>query len=137
MDNIFYWAIAGVALMLLEIMSATFYLIFLGIACLFVATVLYFSPGIEIWEQFLLFSIFSLSLTLSFRKKLLQSWRTKVDFKTDQVLLLTEDVPPHEQVFISYQGTLWSAYNTSAELLKKGSHCKISKIDGVTLHLTK
>lgn len=131
------WACVGIALIVLEIFTTTFFLLFFGIAALVVSVIKLF--GLEdLPTELIIFAAIGLAGTLIFRKKIMKSISSKPDLKIDKdkVVTVTEDIASKETGSITYRGSPWKAFNDSDYDLKKGDSAIISKIDGIRLILT-
>ncbi len=128
------WAIIGISLMIAEIFTLSFVLIFFGVAALIVAGLV--AMGLNnISIEIFIFAMIGLSGIFLFRKKMAASLKTKTKITSDvnQKLDLTDDIPAGKHARISYQGTLWTTHNESGNDLKKGDRVFITKTDGINL----
>jgi inner membrane protein len=130
----YIWAIIGVGLIIFEVFTSTFFILFFGVAALVVAGLKAF--GLDHLEtEILIFAAVGLAGTLIFRKKLLKSFQStaKVSADREKVITLSHTVPAKGSAQISYQGTMWTAVNEGQIDLPEGAHAVISRVDGVKL----
>lgn len=131
------WAIAGLVLLITEVLTQTFVFFFLGIAALAVAGTKVLGLNHPSFEL-ILFSIVSLGLIGLLRKKLLHQMHSpkKAFTQDEQVeIVLSSDLPANGTGTIEYQGVPWSALNVSAHPLKKGEVALIERADGLQLRI--
>lgn len=131
------WVLLGVVLIVAEILSMSFVLLFFGIAALMtalVSTVI----GHYLTIELTLFALLSLSGLLLFRKKLLDNLQKEKDFKNDEskIITLSHTIPAGSSAPISYQGSLWTAQNISNRDLNAGEKVMIQRTEGVQLFVT-
>lgn len=132
------WLILGIGLIIVEMVSATFMLLFFGIAALLVALLALL--GMEsLTLQILVFALFGLSSLVVFREKIKKLISSKnspmVDGLQNVHIQLDADIPAHGSNTIGHQGTTWIAVNNTDVDMKVGDHVVISKVDGVKLIL--
>lgn len=131
------WIISGLMLIIGEMLSAGFFLLFIALGCF--AAALVASLGHPFAYQCSTCAVFSIVGVLTLRKpiqkKLLQSIEISVDLGKE--ILVDQSIPPHHQVRISYQGTTWLATNLDSESLNPGERAIIVGIDGNVLLIRK
>jgi membrane protein implicated in regulation of membrane protease activity len=135
------WGIVGLGLLILELLTVSFFLMFFGIAALVVA-VLKWTGLNDFATEMTIFSLVGVVGTFFFRSKLvnkLQSRQTGNSSQTDQnqEIHLSADVPAGGQALIEYQGANWTAINNGSETLTAGTKVRIERIDGVKIIITK
>jgi membrane protein implicated in regulation of membrane protease activity len=105
------WAIAGFVLIIVELMTGTFYLLVLGIAALIGAAAAYF--GADVWVQVALAAATSL-IGIYFVRKWLSS-RPKVEKSArsldvgQTVVLESWTNQPAGMARVKYRGSMWDA----------------------------
>lgn len=130
------WALLGVLLIILEMVTLNFVLLFFGVAGLVTAVARL--CGIDnVSIEFLLFGLLGAAGVLFLRKPLLQTFPHHGHYTGDRAerLHLTSDVPPGGEVQVEYQGAPWTAINESSSLLKSGSKAAITRVEGVRLFI--
>lgn len=132
------WAILGIILVVAEIFTSTFVLLFLGISAIIVAAIKFFGLS-HLATELIIFAILSLAGILFFRKKFVEGLQVKGKFSIDgeQKLVLTAAIPAQSSAVIQYQGTTWTAVNESDEDYAQGRSVIIDRTEGVKLVLKK
>ena len=129
------WACLGIALVIGEMLTGTFILLFFGASALVVAGLR--AVGIVdslIWE-IILFSVLGVAATVVLRRKFGKALKPSEGFESDKTLVLSIDINPGESATIDYQGSKWNATNTSHEVLKSGRTVHIVRMEGVRLFI--
>lgn len=130
------WAVFGLLLIVTEMFTATFFLLFFGLAALLVAGARLI--GLDHFNtELLIFSILGVASILIFRKKLVSGLQPADSSKTDEneILILSETVPAGLEGKIEYQGSQWTACNDTDRDMAKGSKVAIAKTQGAKLIL--
>ena len=111
-----YWLYAGVALILLEIMTPGLVSLFFGLAALTVALIVWLMPTLAQGWQWLLFSALSVLYLVLLRKSLKSvfSGTRKVsddpdDGFTGKLALVTQPIAPNRPGRVELGGTTWTA----------------------------
>lgn len=130
------WAVLGLALLIIEIFTMTFALVFFGMAALIVS-VLAWSGMDNITLQILVFTVLGIVDMFLLRKRLMSALQAKKNLPMDesQHITLTADVPAGQSAQIMYQGATWIAINETAVDFKKGDNAVIARMDGVKIVL--
>lgn len=132
------WAILGIILVVAEIFTSTFVLLFLGISAIIIAVIKFFGLD-HLGTELIIFAILSLAGIFLFRKKFVEGLQVKGHFSIDgeQKLVLTTAIPAHGSASVDYQGTTWTAVNESDEDYAKGRTVIIDRTEGIKLILRK
>ncbi len=129
------WATFGVVLILAEVFTSTFVLLFFGTAALLVSLVKAFGLD-NLPLEIGIFGVLGIALTAIMRKKIMLSLGHRTEtYRADESVMLEMDIGPGETTTIFYQGTDWTAVNDSQETLAKGKRAKIVRTEGVRLFL--
>jgi len=108
-----YWAVAGVALMLLELALASFFIVWFGLGAVLVALVLWVAPGTSIGAQVLVWSAASVGLALLwfkvFRAGVQRGPQWSAEDALGEVGLLTLPVTPFQRGKVRFQKPLMGA----------------------------
>lgn len=134
------WAVAGLALIVAEMFTATFFLLFFGIAGLIIAMARHFFGLDHLNTELSMFAAIGVAGVLIFRGKLLSSFQSKdkgAKIDEDRTLVLSDDVPAGSEAKVNYQGTQWTAINNTAEHMAKGTRVAIDHTDGIKIILKK
>jgi membrane protein implicated in regulation of membrane protease activity len=140
MSAFIIWLIIGLVLIVAEIVTTTFILLFFGVGAIVTAVVA--ALGLEsIAAQIILCTIVSGSGIFLFRGKLRSSLEAKNPMAGndmhDEKLELSEDIPPGATAKIMFRGSPWTALNDSPDTMRKGQTVKIARTDGIKLILEK
>ncbi len=128
------WLIIGVLLMVSEVFTGAFFLIFFGAAALVVATINYVSEP-SVTTNLLLFAGLGITLVLTIRRKIVRSIRREGSFKPETEVMVSLHLPPGETGTINYQGSPWTATNIGSEALEVHSTAIVERIEGNRLFI--
>jgi membrane protein implicated in regulation of membrane protease activity len=129
------WIAVGLVLLIIEVFTLSFVVLFFGIAALAVALFKFTTNTNNLALELVIFAVLGVSCLLGFRNKLRQTFNKGARVNTDAstIIDLSESVAPHKNAKIEYQGTLWDAYNDSDLHLKAGEKAIIVRTDGIKL----
>lgn len=132
----YVWAILGIVLLITEVFTSTFFILFFGISALLVAMLRVVGLN-HLATEIIVFAVIGIAGTLIFRSKIVNSFRSTktVSSDKDQLIKLTEDIASGETGSVYYQGVPWTAINDSKVDFNKGETAVIDRIDGVKLIL--
>jgi membrane protein implicated in regulation of membrane protease activity len=140
MDSSIVWVILGFILLIIEMATLTFTLIFIALGC-FAAGLISFFPNFSsnYALQIMICAVISVIGLFGFRRQLQSRMLKSITLKSDigKEILVDHNIQPHSTARITYQGTQWQATNLDAEELKKGDRVCIVGIDGITLLIRK
>lgn len=131
------WAVLGLVLIISEIVTGTFFLLFFGVSALVVAllrVIFLDHTAIEV----ILFSVIGIACVLVFRSKIVDSLAKEDKSKsldTNAIIRLSNDLASGGENKIEYRGTLWTAVNTTNYDFKKGEEVLIKSIEGIKLYI--
>ncbi len=134
-----HWLALGLILVALELsVAGGFYILFLGVAAIVISALSLLEVAGPLWVQLLLFSVLSVLSLLFFRSPLLRWMKLDraspdIDSLVGETGVMLDDIPPGEIGRAELRGTVWSARNTSAEILQKGHRCVVVRVDRLTL----
>ena len=130
----YIWAIIGIALIITEVFTNTFFILFFGISALAVALLRMFGLD-HLATEIIIFAVVGTAGTLIFRKKIMESFHStsSVSQDKDTKVILTHEIPAGGMAAIIYQGSTWTAVNESSRDFKKGEAVLIDRVEGVKL----
>jgi hypothetical protein len=139
MSPVIVWAIIGVVLIIIELMSLTFVFAFFGVGALIVSITAWagITPGLN--GQFVVFSVSSLLMMFALRKtakKLFFGSHDKPPDYKGQMVKVVKAIPTGGEGAISYRGSEWIAYSESADAIREGSTVEIISLDGIRAKVT-
>ncbi|HRO66345.1 MAG TPA: NfeD family protein [Pseudobdellovibrionaceae bacterium] len=131
------WIIAGILLVIGEMLSGGFFLLFIALGAF--AGALISSLGAPFFVQASVCAVIAVAGGLLLRKpiqaRLLKTMALEGDVGKE--LNVDQAIAPHQQTRISYQGTSWLATNLDSDPLKVGDRAVIVGIDGNILLIRK
>jgi inner membrane protein len=131
------WVVGGMFLVVLELVTSGFFIIFFGLGAITVGLIANFAPSTSWWLEWLLFTVFSLVYLALFRKRLQSRFEnppaSTVDSLVGGLAIAKESLAPGVVGRVEVRGSAWSARNTSAVVLAAGQRCRVVSVDGLTL----
>jgi membrane protein implicated in regulation of membrane protease activity len=133
-----YWLYAGVALILLEVMTPGLVSLFFGLSALTVALVAWLLPAMGQGWQWIAFSVFSVLYILLFRKTLKKVFsgdkevpgRLSDEF-AGKLAVVVEEIAPNRPGRVEFNGSTWTAEAESE--MPKGASVRICGKKNLTL----
>lgn len=136
------WGLLGLALIVAQLSTGFFDLLFLAVAALMVATGAAIIPGFgdNIALQVVSWLVCSFGAVLVFRRRFPLLFKGKelllgTSDHSGKSVLVVEDVSPDAEGRIRFQGTTWQAYSLG-ETLTAGSSAYILEQDGMKFLVT-
>jgi len=132
------WFVLGAFFMGVELVAidAAFYLMFIGVAAVLTGLAVLADLPMEIWMQWVLFAVLSITSMLMFRKRLYEKLRGNApgfDVITGEYLELEADLKAGASCRQAFRGSTWTVKNTGSSLLVKGTSTQVTQISGLTL----
>src|SRR5262245_41680019 len=137
------WFLFGFLLLLLELAATGgFYFLFFGVGAISVGILAWLTIVEAAWVQLTVFSIFSILALLLFRRRLLQRFGPEtgdavVDSRVGDAETAIDNIEAGEFGKVELRGTAWNAKNGSNRTLARGERCKVQRVDGLSLWVTK
>ena len=136
MEDHWWWAIVGIALVIAELITGTFYLVVIGIAALAGAAVAY--AHYSFWTQAIVAAIVALIgviMVTRFRK--MQVSAPNVSLDVGQSVVLDAWVNESDRrARVRYRNALWDAKVLDEQGAETGRTLYIRHVDGNTLHVS-
>ena len=131
------WALLGLGLVIMEMMTGTFILLFFGFASLLVALTKKLTGFEDVSLEIVAFALVGLAGFFLLRKKMSLGFQTGTVFSTpaDKSLTLNVTIAPHHTTTVSRHGTSWMAINDTDVEMKAGETVIIDRMEGVKLIL--
>lgn len=136
LDGFLLWLVLGLLLMASEMFTGTFHLLFFGLAALVTSALSYF--GLEpFWVQVLAFSLLAAG-GFWWVQKQFGNRRSEGNVNNDvnHEFSLSSDMGPRGEAMVQYQGSLWTAVNTSEKAVSKGQRVKIVRTEGTKIYIS-
>lgn len=132
------WLLLGLVLLVLELVSTGFFIMFFGIGALVVGLVGLAGVHMPPWAQWLLFPVVSVASLMLFRERLqarLQTPHRKVDNIVGESAVATADITAGAMGQVEMRGAVWNAKNDGMEAIAGGQRCRVVLVEGLTLHV--
>jgi membrane protein implicated in regulation of membrane protease activity len=134
------WLLLGLILAALEMVSSGgFYLIFFGVAAMFVGVMALIGLAGPPWLQWVVFALLSVVMLLVFRRPILrmvQVETTQVDSLVGEIAVVVDHViAPGAVGRAELRGSNWSARNLHTADLLHGQRCRVERVDGLMIFL--
>jgi membrane protein implicated in regulation of membrane protease activity len=137
-----YWLYAGIALIILEVMTPGLVSIFFGLSALVVALITWLVPGVPQLAQWLMFSLFSILFIALLRKTLKKTFSGTSEVTEDMFdsfsgkrAVVTEAITPIKTGRVEFNGSGWTA--EADEALDVGTPVRIKCKKNLTLFVEK
>ena len=137
-----YWLYAGIALIILEVMTPGLVSIFFGLSALVVALITWLVPGVPQLAQWLMFSLFSILFIALLRKTLKKTFSGTSEVTEDMFdsfsgkrAVVTEAITPIKTGRVEFNGSNWTA--EAEEELDVGLQVRIKSKKNLTLYVEK
>jgi membrane protein implicated in regulation of membrane protease activity len=136
------WLILGIGLLGVEmfVIDAQFYLVFIGVAAVFVGLIGLSGVTLPEWAEWLVFAVVSLATMFAFRRRIYQLVRGRSGHVQERVTSGDKVVVPMrleqgQECRVEYRGSSWTARNVDAAAIQAGAQAEIVRVDELTLHL--
>lgn len=131
------WIVAGIFLVIGEMLSGGFFLLFIALGAF--AGALASSLGAPFFAQALVCAVIAVAGGLLLRKPIQSRLMKTMALEGDvgKEIQVDQAMPPHQQSRITYQGTSWLATNLDSDALRVGDRAVIVGIDGNILLIRK
>jgi membrane protein implicated in regulation of membrane protease activity len=139
MSPVIVWAIIGVVLIIIELVSVTFVIAFFGVGALIVSLTAWAGITPALNSQFAVFSVSSLLMMFALRKTAKKLFFGSHDIPPDykgQKVKVVKAIPVGGEGAISYRGSEWIAFSESADTIREGSTVEIISLDGIRAKVT-
>jgi hypothetical protein len=136
------WMILGAVLLGAELFAidAQFFLVFLGVAAGLVGLASLLGIALPEWAQWLAFGLLSLTFMFTFRKSLYEKIRGGAigfrDTISGDTVNIVDDLASGADTRAEYRGTHWTVRNSGETLIAGGTRAVITRVDGLTLHVS-
>lgn len=136
------WAVAGLLLIIADVVFGTFFMLFLGMGAILTALAVAIGlPNDLIAAQWLIFAVTSALGLILFRKKLVRSFGkesgSRYEEHVGQHVEVTTDIPHNGQGRVKYRGAEWPAITEDGSALSAGHKATITSTDGIILQVRK
>lgn len=134
------WAIIGIALIILELTTFTFVMMFLGLGAIITAVLTWAGITPEINTQLIAFSASSILLLVVLRKTartLFAASGAQTSDDIGQRAEVTKAIPRGGEGEIRHRGSIWTAVSDAPEDIAEGTSVEITAIEGIRVKVKK
>lgn len=135
------WAALAMVLLIGEMMTATFGLMFFGVAAAVTAVIVIIAPELQPAVQLMIFGALGLIGVLVGRKwikaKLASKAAPAVNLDSNSEFAIDRSLAPGQEGAVLYQGSPWAAKNEGTEPINKGDRVKVIRTNGIKLIIQK
>lgn len=139
-DIVWFWAACAAILLIGEMVTVSFGLLFFGVAAGIVAVLSLIFPNFSLEFQIIVFAILGI-LGAYYGRKTLKKYFVKpapgVDGDSNAIFVVDDDLAPGASGTVTYQGAPWTAINESSEEIKKGDQVQVIRTSGIKLIIKK
>ncbi len=135
-----HWAVIGIGLAVLELLTpGGFFIVFFGLGAFVVAVLMAAGLVEALWLQCLSFSVLSVVSLLLFRNPLLRWMRQRggdgraVDTMVGEVAIATETLAAGGVGRAELRGSTWQARNVGDGPVTLGARCRVVHVDGLVI----
>ena len=134
------WLLLGMILAALEMVSSGgFYLIFFGVAAMFIGLMSLIGLAGPLWLQWVVFALLSVVMLLAFRRpilRMIQVDSSQVDSLVGETAVVIDHlIAPGAVGRAELRGSTWSARNLHTADLAHGQRCRVARVDGLMIFL--
>ncbi len=135
----YIWAIIGIILIFVEVLTTAFVAVFFGIGALITALLVYLKIATGFEVQVIIFSTVSIISVMLFRniaKHLfgIKAEKNYSEYAGDKAVV-EEAIEPNKEGKVLYRGTIWIAYSSEDKRFEKGDTVIIEEVDGIKLRV--
>jgi len=136
------WIAAGALLLVAEaVLPTDFFLVFFGAAGLVVGLALLAGLHAPAWAQWLLFAALSIASLVVVRPRLRRALgKDRMLGHTElvgEVVIAGQEIAADGNGQGELRGTVWKIHNAGGEPLRAGERCRVARVEGLTLHVTR
>jgi membrane protein implicated in regulation of membrane protease activity len=136
------WIAAGALLLVFEaVLPTDFFLVFFGAAGLVVGLALLAGLHAPAWAQWLLFAALSIASLVVLRPRLRRALgKDRMQGHTElvgEVVIAGQEIAADGTGQGQLRGTVWKIHNAGGETLRAGERCRVARVEGLTLHVTR
>ncbi len=141
LSSVWMWAAVAMVLLVGEMMTTTFGLLFFGVAAAVTAIIVVIKPDIQPALQLIIFGVIGLAGLLVGRKwikaKLALKAAPAFALDSNSEFIVDRDLAPGAEGAVLYQGAPWSAQNDGDEHIASGDRVKVIRTNGIKLIIQK
>lgn len=133
-----FWAIAGLAFLIIELLTVSFVFVFLSVGAIVTALTSWIGLTTGLNSQLLCFAVVSIVSMLAFRRSARRWFNGRkqgegyVEYIGDRAKV-TLTIPANGEGRISYRGAEWIARSGTGQTIGEGASVVIRQLDGIRL----
>ncbi len=130
------WAIAGIILLIVEILAISFFFMFFGLGALATALLSFLEVTPDLTSQVIAFLVVSLGSMMLFRKQMKELFNRRGGEYSEIInerAKVSVAIPAKGEGKVFFRGADWIAENLKRESIEAGEQVVIRKIDGIKL----
>jgi membrane protein implicated in regulation of membrane protease activity len=130
------WAIAGIILLIVEILAISFFFMFFGLGALATALLSFLEVTSDLTSQVIAFLVVSLGSMMLFRKQIKELFNRRGGEYSEIInerAKVSVAIPAKGEGKVFFRGADWIAENLKRESIEAGEQVVIRKIDGIKL----
>lgn len=134
------WAILGIVLIIAELMTMSFVLIFFGLGALLTSFFAWLGIAPDLKTQLLVFSVSSLAMLLMLRTFAKNRFFRKAEISQEFIgekVKVTRAISANNEGSVYYRGSEWIAVSDSPEPIPRGSMVEITGTEGIRVRVRK
>lgn len=134
-----WWAIAGLVMIIADIIFGSFFILFTGAGALLTALLIWIGVLPDPTWQWVVFAASSTLGLVLFRSKLVSSFgkgsKNSYDEHKGARVEVIESIPVHGLGRVKYRGAEWQARSADENIIEAGTTVIIQKADGIILEV--
>ncbi|MBI5637242.1 MAG: NfeD family protein [Nitrospinae bacterium] len=134
-SSAWFWAALGIILIIIEVMTFTFILVFLGIGAIVTAITTGLGLTTDIGVQLAVFSATSVISAVLLRKTA-KGLYFRDEYKSEQIgakVTVINEIPARGEGSVLYRGSRWIAFSDAEAAIPAGGTVEIMAVDGIRL----
>ncbi|MBI2400197.1 MAG: NfeD family protein [Deltaproteobacteria bacterium] len=134
------WAILGIILIVAELMTMAFVLVFFGLGALLTAFLTWVGITPDFTSQLLVFAISSSAMLLILRTFAKKQFFRKSEISQEfigQKVKVVRAISVDSEGAVSYRGSEWIAFSDSKEVIPAGAVAEITGMEGIRVKVRK
>ncbi|MCC7299075.1 MAG: NfeD family protein [Bacteroidia bacterium] len=135
------WLIAGLIMVIADLLFGTFFILFVGAAALITGMLIWMGILPDPTWQWVVFAVVSTLGLVLFRKKLVQIFgKGSGDLYQEhrgQKVQVIETIPVNGKGRVNYKGADWYAKSNDEQPIEAGDTAVVQQLDGIVLIVTK
>ena len=133
------WVVIGIVLLAVELMSTTLHVGFFAAGAFFVGLLKGFGWNPPLWQELLLFTVFSLVALFFIRPVISRKLRLHeskvVDTMIGEQATAMDDIDVQATGKAEMRGSTWNAQNIGTTKLSRGQRARVERVEGLVIYI--